>query len=56
MKRLITQVQLSAFNNYYSKLMPYTVLAYSYWLSFTMCINAKAIPINDTELPTTVAI
>ena len=30
--------------------MPYTALAYSYWVSFlTMCVNAKATPINDTD-------
>ena len=30
--------------------MPYTVLAYPYWISFsTTCINAKATPINDTD-------
>ena len=30
---LLTQVQL-LYNRFYSELIPYTVLAYSYWVSF----------------------
>ena len=31
---LATQIQLCTFNDCYSELMPYTALAYSYWVSF----------------------
>ena len=31
--RLVTRVQLGAFNDCYSVLIPYTVLANSYWVS-----------------------
>ena len=31
---LVTQVAKAAFNEYYSQIMAYTALAYSYWVSF----------------------
>ena len=30
---LVTQVATAAFNDCYSELMPYTAIAYSYWVS-----------------------
>ena len=38
---------IAAFNDCYSELTVYTVL--SYWLVSMMYINAKAMPINDTD-------
>ena len=48
--RLVAQAQLLV-TNCYSELTTYTALAYSYWARqvFTMHINAKATPINDTQ-------
>ena len=38
----------ATFNDCYNELMPYTVLANSYWVSvYNVYINTKATPIND---------
>ena len=42
-------VTTAAFDSYYIELTSYTVLAYSYCISSTMCINDKTTPINNME-------
>ena len=44
---LVTQVQLLLMT--YIELIPYAELVNSYWISFTMRINAKATPINTIK-------
>ena len=45
---LVTRVATTAFNDCYSKLVPYKALAKSYWVRYHD--NAKATPINDKDL------
>ena len=39
----------AAFKDYYSELMPYTVLANSWWISVYDAYQSKATPINDND-------